>query len=1118
MQHKHTNVELNFGDEGNSAMPLTTRIMCDPSEPRTNANVSKNVSTQGPNAACLSSDVNFDDRDLELVNEAKDAVEKTLESAHGEAHDQTSSVHNKDAVTQVTNNSVVGEAVADTLLVSDETRLLDETFPRIAMQQCQSSVLAESEARVEKCCSSANDDRATKDTHELLISSTHAQDEKIANPTEDSDIRNGSEAKDANQVGSSTTDRSENNASHVRTIFRQQPHGIDEIPKFSSVSSVSSTISPGSTVKGIDNNAVTFPPSFRDASSHRHQKRPSIGSERTGSLDMQKPPLFPRKGDSDASTLGENNPSRMMELLSQKLVAHTEPDAAGESTVDTGFMKKKALDEYDPKDSVFAFMDDDDDDDEDNFGTPSLSPPGSPPEPDFTEYDEDALSLDSQANSLTEKPEVSVWDMISARKVEGRVPEMKEKPEFVVLTTSDTFTSEAGQSSLTQIRSIVSDGSMVSTGKKHRGRHRRLSGSGHLPLSNRMTSAKRNRVTRLDKKWQDFRISQSLHESTSFSNLKVAGEGLAMSSITTTHNKSSPDLRILNKTPASMLQHIETPDSSKNRPRAFSADGAMPSESLKPTVARRQNLADDSLVSSPSHTISRQLHGSPASQSLNTFTTGYATPIRADDRSLQHRKEIELEDALRRLCHVDRLDIPFRSKRIPRALSYTAEVRWRQLLANWKHSQAITLMLSRYPSKHFAADGVQPLGDKEPSLDSTAALMGWANLGPQLENDLSQGVQSTDSALDPWKNRDGFVPFQCERGIQVHSRVLSTMGGPWNKPSDERKILCQTVEGVEGLRVVERLLSLARSYEDDLENILKDMVACAAENVSSVARQDHAFSLPLSFSVDVKGNSTIEKKAKRKYEGNVLLVKDALRGQVVFPDEGSLVCGILRLSKVCKTADTEDSPENQVAVKIVRIKNLFYTSSSLGILSPSPLPTGYRHVLLNIEMKRKGCQRVIAEIQCHLAPLYHVSGDAGAALHRDICELECLLQKHQRAEKPSSRDAGTVINTFDLSRLVSLVCDQADFDAIEIDMDAASEIVSVDDTAETKDNVGDEKNDTFTEPIASPIQSMQEGAEVGDEPSSPPTPAAKESLHGPQAAVELKGSAANGPMDVTPAN
>ena len=104
------------------------------------------------------------------------------------------------------------------------------------------------------------------------------------------------------------------------------------------------------------------------------------------------------------------------------------------------------------------------------------------------------------------------------------------------------------------------------------------------------------------------------------------------------------------------------------------------------------------------------------------------------------------------------------------------------------------------------------------------------------------------------------------------------------------------------------------------------------------------------FSVDIKTKEAIIDKANRKYNNDVLQVKDILRGQITLPDEGALVCALVFLSRSCRNSlDSSGRDGKWKGVKIVRIKNLF-KMSMLGTIVPSDLPTGYRHLLMNIRL------------------------------------------------------------------------------------------------------------------------------------------------------------------------
>ena len=110
----------------------------------------------------------------------------------------------------------------------------------------------------------------------------------------------------------------------------------------------------------------------------------------------------------------------------------------------------------------------------------------------------------------------------------------------------------------------------------------------------------------------------------------------------------------------------------------------------------------------------------------------------------------------------------------------------------------------------------------------------------------------------------------------------------------------------------------------------------------------------VTFSVDIKDALVIQRKAGTKYNGELLRVKDVLRAQVVFPSEGSLVCAFTFLNQYCSLSTANDTgseviQEIGLKAEIVRIKNLFAVNSS-GKPCRVMLPTGYRHLLLNVRL------------------------------------------------------------------------------------------------------------------------------------------------------------------------
>lgn len=100
-------------------------------------------------------------------------------------------------------------------------------------------------------------------------------------------------------------------------------------------------------------------------------------------------------------------------------------------------------------------------------------------------------------------------------------------------------------------------------------------------------------------------------------------------------------------------------------------------------------------------------------------------------------------------------------------------------------------------------------------------------------------------------------------------------------------------------------------------------------------------------------------------------------------------------------------------------QNLFFSESPLGILSATPLPTGYRHLLLNIRLENgllAGMSRAAlcsltfirpywrliflafdTEIQFNLSSLFSVLGQEGYALHNELVGLKSCLRHEGEA-------------------------------------------------------------------------------------------------------------------------
>ena len=132
------------------------------------------------------------------------------------------------------------------------------------------------------------------------------------------------------------------------------------------------------------------------------------------------------------------------------------------------------------------------------------------------------------------------------------------------------------------------------------------------------------------------------------------------------------------------------------------------------------------------------------------------------------------------------------------------------------------------------------------------------------------------------------------------------------------------------------LLSVAQSDLNYFTSIVGELIQFSVEK--STFLNAHKTT---EFSTHTKKQEDILTKAKRKYQGDVLQVKDILRGSILFQDETSLFRSLLFLHHY-----SQSHPE----FCIVRVKNLFWSLYD-GYGTRTDLPTGYRHILVNVRLK-----------------------------------------------------------------------------------------------------------------------------------------------------------------------
>jgi len=169
---------------------------------------------------------------------------------------------------------------------------------------------------------------------------------------------------------------------------------------------------------------------------------------------------------------------------------------------------------------------------------------------------------------------------------------------------------------------------------------------------------------------------------------------------------------------------------------------------------------------------------------------------------------------------------------------------------------------------------------------------------------------------------------------------LSEIGDEWSSGELDEN-LCHELKKNDPS--VEDLVSAAERVKSYFSQLTEEIAAFASTNCRSSAA--------VKFAVDIKDKEAAKRKALRKYNGDVRRVKDILRARLCFPDEGTLVCGLHHLFTVTKLPNTPGDSKSDATVELARLKNLFRKEFALESVTPSPLPTGYRHLLLNVRFE-----------------------------------------------------------------------------------------------------------------------------------------------------------------------
>lgn len=291
----------------------------------------------------------------------------------------------------------------------------------------------------------------------------------------------------------------------------------------------------------------------------------------------------------------------------------------------------------------------------------------------------------------------------------------------------------------------------------------------------------------------------------------------------------------------------------------------------------------------------------------------------------------------------------FPKLKLPDDLEYVASIRWRQLLANWKHNEMMRVMTCSPSSLHFTSKrfhNIDPTIEWS-SLASTTTIEWYRRKHEDVLSDRPMISASTS-------NLNGLIPnYPFE--LQNLSSFITHIGSQSHNVSssnekEKQKVLVK--HNVSNDATVEDLLRLAAEKHKQFSILIRQLVIFASQDNRHEQSDDYETQY-LQSSVDIKDAKAIRAKADKKYKGDLLQVKDVLRAQIVFPTEGALICAFALLNQYCSFTSSTTKVNNIVEevgikVEIVRIKNLFAMPPSSQ--SCAQLPTGYKHLLITLRL------------------------------------------------------------------------------------------------------------------------------------------------------------------------
>ena len=323
-------------------------------------------------------------------------------------------------------------------------------------------------------------------------------------------------------------------------------------------------------------------------------------------------------------------------------------------------------------------------------------------------------------------------------------------------------------------------------------------------------------------------------------------------------------------------------------------------------------------------------------------------PERDDDLEVHQipvPEDKDLNDDLMLTSSLRNLDGAFPTFELPKHLGLIANLRWRQLLACWKHDATVQELLRRPCCEHISKFDRPDSGSGHGSGSVTSC-----------SSNTFAGTRRRDSILDHMlgslKSTKQLIGCShlANSDVPTLTTYLTTFASRRDEISSQQRTEATLRHELDGEPSLDGLVTLANTRYGMLSLLIEKVAKFATDNYHP-AQSLFPNEFHISYSIDIKEPGAIRKKADRKYGGDVAQVKDVLRSQLLFPDEGSLICAIFFLNRLAKTPtkeNTQETDNTDFAFEIVRVKNLFAVERNVGKIAPSPLPTGYRHVIVNI--------------------------------------------------------------------------------------------------------------------------------------------------------------------------